>query len=290
MISLHDPEENPSRLHHDWFFPWSKSPMEWGLGQTTSWPFSLTTCAQAICAYPWSPSRYLHGYRNEQNFLSADIVALDFDEGMTLETALETFGNMKHIIATTRNHQRQKGKKPPCDRFRVLLFLAHTFTDLSTYKSLLAAYVELHGSDKQAKDGARLFFPCREIISVKEGFSCPVIQKKEAPRTRAPLKDQDVSLERINQGSHTFKGSTERNVFDSKRDPTTKKGCRAWIAGAGGQDGNRNVACFQAAGDLFEAGWDEDSVISWLLKIGTTLTHAEVLARVRSAQKKKRGF
>ncbi len=282
MISLHDPEDNPAKMASGWYYPWGQDPGEWALGQTAAWAFSLRACADAVCAFPWSPSRYEDGRRHESSFLCAQVVALDFDEGWTLNEAIEMFSPFKHIIATTRNHQKQKGKKPPCDRFRVLLFLASPCTDLVLYKSILAGYVEEYQADEQVKDGARLFFPCREIVSIGEGYSAPILQKKEAPAKAPPT----VRNGNINHPTTPRPGGHSQS---GHRDPTTKAGCRAWLGGAGLQEGIRNRSCYRAAGDLFESGWSQGQVVDWLLSVGTTLPMSEIMTTVNSAMRKKKG-
>ena len=279
MISLHAPENQAHALAHGWTFPWGTDPGAWQAGQTSPWECSLDLLAQLIVTRPWSPSRYDNGHRHESNFLGSRVVALDFDEGQTLTWAVEKFARLKHIITTTKSHGIAKGKKPPCDRFRVVLFLPHLYSHLPLYKSMLAAYVELLGADEQVKDGARFFWPSKDIISIKEGFSCPELrQKKQVPKT-APATTQPV--ERTTR--------THTHIAESRGDPTTKSGCRAWKSGAGFQEGIRNRSCFQAACDLFEAAWDEGKVRDWLVSVGTSLPDAEVGATIRSAHKTKRG-
>lgn len=279
MISLHAPETQAHALAHGWMFPWGTDPGAWQSGQTSPWLCSLELLARLIVTQPWSPSRFENGHRHESNFLGSSVVALDFDEGVSLTWAVEKFSRLRHIIATTKSHGIPKGKKPACDRFRVVLFLPHLYSYLPLYKSVLAAYVELLGADEQVKDGARFFWPSKDIISVKEGFSCPELKpKKQAPKA-APAKIQP----------HRIDTRSEPRA-ESGREPTTKAGCRAWLAGAGFDEGRRNRSCWQAACDLFEGGWDEGRVREWILRVGTSLPDAEVDATIRSAHKTKRGI
>ena len=48
-------------------------------------------------------------------------IILDVDEGMTIEEAKETYIEYKYIIHTSTSHQVDKGDKPACDRFRIML-------------------------------------------------------------------------------------------------------------------------------------------------------------------------
>jgi hypothetical protein len=82
----------------------------------------------------YSPSVFVDGHRLNQKFRGTDLLVLDVDDGLSLEEAKEVFKDFKHIIATTRNHQKEKklssgATKPACDRFRVILFLDKRITD-----------------------------------------------------------------------------------------------------------------------------------------------------------------
>jgi len=279
MISLHEPESDPRALAHGWRYPWSDDPTDWFVGELSPRQCSLEAMAQAIVSQPWSPGRFEFGHRHESNFIGSSIIALDFDEGKTLDWAIAKFARLRHIIATTKSHGIEKGKKPPCDRFRVVLFLPYCYTFLPLYKSTMAAYVELLGADEQVKDGARFFWPSRDIISVRDGFTCPELRSKKAKPKSAEQAVAPVIR----------KWEPEEKRFD-RRDPTTRLGCRAWASGAGYQEGIRNRSCFQAACDLFEAGWSEGDVAAWIHKIGTSLDCDEVSATIRSARKKKEGM
>lgn len=279
MISLHAVETQAHALARGWTFPWSDDPLEWQTGQTAPWLSTMDALAQCMISFPWAPARYENGHRLEANFLGSSLIALDFDEGKTVEWAIEKFARLRHIIMTTKSHGIQKGKKPPCDRFRVVLFLPYLYSYLPLYKSVLLAYVDLLGADGQAKDGARFFWPSKEIISVKDGFSCPELR----PKKRAPKAVPATT-------PATHQAHQKQTYSESDRDPTTKFGCRAWLAGAGFKENSRNLSCFQAACDLFECDWDEGKVYTWLRSVGTSLEDVEVLTTIRSARKRKKGY
>lgn len=133
---------------------------------TTSIP-SFEGIKDVILKSNYSLSTFKDNYRNKDNFLKAETLALDFDSGMTLNEAKLQFAGYKHIIATTRSHQKEKnGLK--CDRFRVILNLEQTITDpeiyVSTYKALLDKFPQ---ADKATKDPSRMFYPSTTIISTK---------------------------------------------------------------------------------------------------------------------------
>ncbi len=106
----------------------------------------------------WSQSIFKDGYRNNKNFIQADVVALDFDDEYNLIQAIQEFKEHEHIIVPTRNHLKSKGSHPAVDRFRVVLRLSRTVTDTSEYKtvmkSLLSKYPQ---ADQSPKDPGRLW-------------------------------------------------------------------------------------------------------------------------------------
>jgi hypothetical protein len=124
---------------------------------------------QTIIKSVWAPAIYKGGIRLEKMWLNCAIAALDFDDGMSLETALETFKDYAHIIATTKSH----GIKG--DRFRVILFFELPISNLELYKHNMKILTDKFGADKACKDGARFFYPCKDSVSVRNGAKLPVL-------------------------------------------------------------------------------------------------------------------
>lgn len=125
-----------------------------------------------ICKSDWSPSVFNTDHRSNANFESTQFMTLDVDGGHTLEQALMTFAELKHVIATTRNHQKvkhpgERSEQPACDRFRVILFLEKPITDpmvfRATWQSVMDRFPFI---DKSVKDPARFFYRSQEVISV----------------------------------------------------------------------------------------------------------------------------
>jgi hypothetical protein len=167
-----------------------------------------------ICHCAWSPSEFVPAEfvlvgdkyklapgkgRQKSAFLRSEICALDFDKNLTLEEAKAKFAGYKHIIATSRNHQKEKvrtdrkGKvtsvEPPCDRFRVVLFFERPIVGTENppkgqqadydYERIMTYIMALYSeTDKSCKDGSRFFYPCKEIVSVNaDGELYPVPHK-----------------------------------------------------------------------------------------------------------------
>lgn len=124
-----------------------------------------------ICTKVWSPIVWKNGQRAKENFVSSSVVAVDIDEGKTIdETAAElTDYGLSFHIATTKSHQKPKTtdsgvNKPACDRYRVLIATAGTVDnrELYTYNAIQA--IDLLGGDLSGGDGARYFFPCVDVV------------------------------------------------------------------------------------------------------------------------------
>lgn len=137
-----------------------------------------------ICEWPWTAMVLKEGqtWLKQDNFLKTQLLVLDIDNSpesgkLSLHDAVELFKDYKHIIGTSRNHQKDKvttaGKvKPAADRYRVVLFFDVEITDISTYKQNWEYYVgrlNLQGIVDQTLDVARYFLPCTNIVSETDG-------------------------------------------------------------------------------------------------------------------------
>lgn len=146
--------------------------------------------ANLVCATAWSPAIFGHVvvtnsngttssglHRLASNVKKIEILAFDVDEGGSVSKATNA---LKHhglagIIGATRNHQKPKNEGPACDRFRIILPLAHSLESEAEFKN-----VWFHGlqcfpyADKACKDRSRLFFPCSHILANVPGRPFPV--------------------------------------------------------------------------------------------------------------------
>ncbi len=167
----------------------------------------LSRIARGISKYVWSPCIWRDGHRLQANFICAEWCVLDFDNGeMSLEQALNSFCDTVHIIGTTKSHGVDKGDGVR-DRFRVAIKLDRVITDLRDYRFTMSQAIRRYPVDPSPKDGARFFFPCKEIVSISndgyheealtapDGFERPNMARFEGyrkagvmpPRARAAL-------------------------------------------------------------------------------------------------------
>lgn len=118
---------------------------------------TLEDLVHAITTYPWSPGIFKDGTRNMKNFISTDIMALDIDNGMTIDDAIKRCCKLDvvAIIAPTVNHTEE------APRFRIILPLLKVIKDKevfnSTWETLSETFPEL---DSQCSDTSRFYFQC----------------------------------------------------------------------------------------------------------------------------------
>ncbi|NQY01049.1 MAG: hypothetical protein HRT70_07970 [Flavobacteriaceae bacterium] len=128
---------------------------------------SIRDVADVIVAKVWSPSIFKNGTRNKESFLCSNWCVLDFDEGMTLNDALNTFCDTQHIIGTTKSHQTEKNGLI-CDRFRVCIPWEKQIIDAEHYQQNIERMIIHYDTDTSCSDPARLFYPCTAIISIND--------------------------------------------------------------------------------------------------------------------------
>jgi len=102
------------------------------------------------------------GHMTEKNFISMQMILLDFDEGFRLEEMKQRFKDYHYLIHTSRNHMKDKPKKGISERFRVILPLEHTYTDKTALqlamKFLVDEIYSSYGIDEKCKDLTRIMF------------------------------------------------------------------------------------------------------------------------------------
>lgn len=158
-------------------------PNNLGQTQTVEKVKDAKDLAELITEVDWTPATFLEGQRRvKDNVEGTDFIALDIDEGCTLDQALDLFKDYWHVIVTSRNHQKEKGNKPPCDRFRVVLLANELIGDDETFK---ATWYALHKKfpfiDPACKDISRFFYAGKDIISVNDNGG-PVEVSRPEPK------------------------------------------------------------------------------------------------------------
>jgi len=203
--------------------------------------------AKCMSTFNWSPIVWKDGIRNQSNFISCNWLVFDFDDpDMSLETAKQSFCDCIHVIGTTRNHQRDKNGVI-CDRFRVAIPFELPIPALRAYRYTMQKYMQVYPVDDSCKDGGRLFFPCKEIVSVEpEGF------------TADPYLDVPDEFERY--------------------DPNRLERCKAngvmpisvrWFLKNKIDIGSRNNKAYGVARDLLKLGYSKDQAFELIAQSPT---------------------
>lgn len=126
---------------------------------------------------------FKHNTRRTENFLRADTIGLDIDDGMSLDDAKELFKDYKHAILTTKSHQKEKNGVV-ADRFRVVLQLERAIDNAKDfYATWYNLYEKFPFIDKQCKDPSRQFYASPQVVVIKEeGQTVPVIVGVDKPK------------------------------------------------------------------------------------------------------------
>ncbi len=143
---------------------------------------TIDELAAIAASYAWAPGLFSDGRRLIKNLCSIKLLVLDVDGGCKLDEAKAAFSGYKHIICTSRNHQRDKGGVT-CDRFRVVLFLESEITDDATYKATWeTAKNRWAFIDPQCKDSSRYFYASPTVVSINPGIPYYVSSPRRDPQ------------------------------------------------------------------------------------------------------------
>ncbi|AZV41997.1 hypothetical protein BAOM_1387 [Peribacillus asahii] len=97
--------------------------------------------------------------RNKEYWHSQEIIALDFDDGMTLDEAVKEFSNTACFIYTTFSHTEEKHK------FRVVFMLDRIIHKIEEFDEIISGLITKYPqADKHCTDCTRLFYGGKEII------------------------------------------------------------------------------------------------------------------------------
>lgn len=203
----------------------------------------------------WSPIEWLGGKRAKKNFLRCDYLALDFDDGRwTLESTKEWVMQNKFaaIIGTSKSHQIEKVTKsgivkPPVDRFRLVIPFSECIVDREQYEYNMSLAMATTPCDPSCKDGARYFFPCKEITFASPGENYPVASLP------SDYERQAVRQKRQNKKMEVYQGS---GIIPS------------WALFAlerGVPEGGRHTMCYRLGATLPHAGWHIERIIELVM-------------------------
>lgn len=140
---------------------------------------NLSELAAIVSSYNWAPALFRERKRTMANLSRIELLVLDVDDGCPLERAKDQFKDYRHIIATSKNHQKEKNGKI-ADRYRVVVFLSEPIQTDRDFKATWArAYGHWPFIDKACKDSARFFYASPNIVSLNEDGKLFEVAKHE---------------------------------------------------------------------------------------------------------------
>lgn len=214
---------------------------------------TIEDLAALISTEHWAPGLFADRKRTVATFLRCDLLVLDVDSGCKLEEATEKFKTYKHIIATSRNHQKDK-KGIICDRFRVILFLSSPITNDRDFKATWNRAKKLWPFiDDACKDCSRFFFASPGVESInRNGINFEVSVGMETVLREVAANGGTGTLgtdERPRSGAESLvKGELSKRTKDFL------------INGA--PSGARHTALVWAVPDMREQGYSRPEIIS----------------------------
>ena len=161
---------------------------------------TLVEVAEVATKRSWTPSEFIGHERLNTAFKQTELLVLDVDDGCTVNEAKEVFKAHKHLILSSRNHQKEKHGLVR-DRFRVVLWLDKPCVDAIDYR---ATWDKAHALwpfiDESCKDPARFYYPSPTVLAqatVGNLFETVELSadEKDAIRARLLAPPSDKGLE-----------------------------------------------------------------------------------------------
>lgn len=222
---------------------------------------------------PWIMRGYQNYlYRAQGHFLFSDFMALDIDDGASIEEVAESLRDSAFIIGTTKSHRKEKITdsgiiKPPCDRFRLVVPWERRITNLEEFRASMQHYGKKFGADRSKLNGGMYFWPCKDIL-----FS----------------QDPGLDLELA-----TVFPAAEKKEYTPRPDSLTgelrlSRNVDRFLADGIPFSNGRNNSCFFAALELKRCGVSMEeaySIISSSKFSRIAFKESEILPTVKSAYK-----
>jgi hypothetical protein len=140
---------------------------------------TIEDAREVFCNYSYSPHEWVGGYRSQANYKNTNFLVIDYDDGVTIDQAKETFKSTidqaketfkshQYIIITSRNHQKVKSGHEAdgkIDRFHVILPIQTVITEKASLVNLKLATL-FAGSDPSVFDTGRMIYASPEDAKI----------------------------------------------------------------------------------------------------------------------------
>lgn len=257
FVSLHPTKADfsqPQQYYKDW--KWEKVK-------------NLARVAEIATTAVWSDSIWYQGRRKEDNWRVSYFCVLDVDSGYSLSQAIKELCDTNHVIGTTKSH----GIKG--DRFRIILPWSKSVRNLDIYRYSLEKLIQNYDADPSGVDGARFFWPCKEIVSIVEDAEY-LTDTIELPEHYQPALAKQI------QAAVTYKNYGELKVLPP------------WIRHVlttGVPEGQRNTYVYSIAKNMTYFGMTEEEIKAMIIGSKVPLPTAperEIDLAIKSGAKKAR--
>lgn len=212
----------------------------------------VATMQMIMTTYTWSPIIWKDGHRTKKNFVCAHYIGLDFENPEVPMTAtIKRYCDSWHLLGTTRSHGTDK--QPLADRYRLLLKLREPITRLADYECTVGSLIDHNGCDASGIDGARIFYPCRVMVSI----AC----------------DDDLFVEETIKGPTDEEVAKQREAFERKMAIQASYGrlsdSAKWCLRNVIPQGDRSNAIWRMGKDFFKAGITYDDALLRIMRSPT---------------------
>jgi len=126
-----------------------------------------------ITRYRTATAIWKNQTRKKTNFMFAEWICVDVDQGLSLENAKKQVANYVHLIGTTRSHGKEKkdatdpSQTIVCDRYRVYLRLMSRVTDIDMYEATGKRWCKVFQGDSSGALASQMMRPVTQIVSKK---------------------------------------------------------------------------------------------------------------------------
>jgi len=250
----HDEEYGPTS---DVTFSYSKD-MASGF-RLRSAPFSRIA-QLAKSEFNYSAAQFDGGYRNSENAAQGQtLMILDYDDGLSIDDARKKFADVRAVIATTRNHRKEKNGKI-CDRFRVIMQCAKPIAlQKDDYREMMRSVVEQFGSDPACINNDRFYYGAPDAeVEFTNGMTL-FDWERFWYKAQAKRRTEQEEYDRY-RVDYSLDGSAD-----------SKKRGRDTYADAHLMEGARNVTLYKLAKFAERDGCSRDEIVAEITQRGMSV-------------------